>query len=135
MKKLYQYNFKSKLVVFLDVKNTVAKDLGIKDLYYSHEGERSSRPGLMQEKGFHCLLSFLSTKKYSDVVFKVFECCPFASERIFINENRIMDINGHYVFMLPLHVIENYKRQRKIKFLSGCTLDLENWSDECVERV
>jgi hypothetical protein len=135
MKKLYEHNFKSKLVVFLDVKKTVAKDLGIKDLYYSHEGERFSRPGLIQEKGFQCLMAFLSTKKYSDVVFKVFECCPFASERIFMNESRIMNIAGHYVFMLPLPVIENYKRQKKMEVLSSCTLDLENWSDECVERV
>uniref|UniRef100_A0A7V4CMP5 Uncharacterized protein n=1 Tax=Fervidobacterium pennivorans TaxID=93466 RepID=A0A7V4CMP5_FERPE len=135
MKKLYEYNFKSQLVIFSDIKNTVAKNLGIKDLYYSRKGERPSRPGLIQKKGFHYLVSFLSTKKYSDAVFKVFECCPFASERIFMNESRIMNIGGRYVFILPAPVIENYKRQKKIQFLSGCALDLENWSDECVERV
>jgi len=135
MKKLHQYNFKSQLVIFSDLKNTVAKDLGIKGLYYSHKGERPSRPGLIQKKGFYYLVSFLSTKNYSDAVFKVFECCPFASERIFMNESRIMNIGGRYVFMLPAPVIEIYKRQKKIQFLSGCTLDLENWSDECVERV
>jgi len=52
-----------------------------------------------------------------------------------MNESRIMNIGGRYVFMLPSPIIENYKRQRKIEFLSGCALDLENWSDECVERV
>jgi len=50
MKKLHEYNFKSQLVIFSDIKNTVAKNLEIKDLYYSRKGERPSRPGLIQKK-------------------------------------------------------------------------------------
>jgi hypothetical protein len=68
MKKLHEYNFKSQLVIFSDIKNTVAKNLGIKDLYYSHKGERPSRPGLIQKKRIPLLGVFLVNEK-------VFRCC------------------------------------------------------------
>ncbi|ABS61244.1 hypothetical protein [Fervidobacterium nodosum] len=132
MKKLGSYKFYSQLVIFYHPAKTVGSFLNLPDVYMSRSGTRSSRPGLLEEKGSQVLVAFLSTKNYSGIRFNLIDCCPLANERIYGNENYIMKFHGVSVFRLPVFYINNLKREKKIVFVAGCSIDLEHWSDECV---
>lgn len=137
MKELSQHNFKSQLVVFLNIK-TVGRYLNEPDLYASKEGERKSRPGVLQKSGYRYFTAFLSTKGYSKMRFKVLECCPLASRVFLHNDNYFMSFKGSYLFEFPEGIIEKWRREKWIEYVAMCSIDLQNvnWSgeNECISR-
>ncbi|QAV33181.1 hypothetical protein SAMN04488510_12721 [Fervidobacterium changbaicum] len=130
MKKLEKYNFKSQLVIFHDIKRTAASFLNKPDLYKSKEGERTTRPGVVQIDGYRYLVAFLSTKGYSKLRFKIFECCPLVSGFFIAKDSYFMRFGDKYIFDIPSTIIEKWRGQKKIEFVASCTIDLGNWSEE-----
>lgn len=126
---------KSQFVFFLNIKE-VGKTIKIRNLYWSKEGERIRRPGVLQKVdnyNYYCV--FLSTKPGLNKPRFYFQdnCTVLSTHSIcgksYDKESYVFVYKGVMIHKLNANYVNKWWNEKKILECGNCKIDLTIWGD------